>query len=250
MKLSKTLFLFTLFSFSTLAAEEIIKKKYYTLSYNEDHEVANWVSYELDHKRLQNCAKRSNNFRADPQVTTGSAVDADYKGSGFDRGHLVPAGDMKITKEAMSETFFFSNMTPQPAKFNRGQWAQLENLMRAWGRLYQKIWIVTGPVLVDNLPSIGNRNQVSVPEIYFKVVVRQNKNSYEGIGFLMSTDVPHTTLTSYAVSINEVEELTGHDFFQFIDDKLEEKVEDKKNLADWNFSGKFEYFPCGASVAQ
>lgn len=243
--ISKILF-FLLISSSAFSSEEIIHKKFYTLNYNEDHEVANWVSYELDHKRLQNCASRNDNFRPDPDVSTGSATDADYKGSGFDRGHLAPAGDMKFSKEAMKDTFFFSNMTPQPANFNRGKWAQLENLMRAWGSKYNKIWIVTGPILRDDLPAIGRSNKVSVPTDYFKVIVRQSGSSYEGMAFIMPTSVPSADLKSYVVTIDEVEEATGFDFFNFVS----ESVEQKSDLAKWDFSGKFAYFPCQASVAQ
>lgn len=243
--ISKIFLAFVIYS-SAFASEEIIRKKFFTLNYNEDHEVANWVSYELDETKLQNCVKRNDSFHPDPDVTTGSAVDADYKGSGFDRGHLVPAGDMKFHKDAMRDTFVFSNMTPQPANFNRGRWGVLENLMRAWGAKYKKIWIVTGPVLRNDLPAIGKVNQVSVPDEYFKVIVRQNGSSYEGMAFLMPTDVPSPDLKSYVVSIDEVEEKTGFDFFTFVG----EKVEQKSDIAKWDFSGKFEYFPCRASEAQ
>ncbi len=233
-----------LISLGVHSSEEIIKRKNYTLNYNEDHEVANWVSYELDHKKLQNCTKRNDNFRPDPLVSTGSAVDNDYKGSGFDRGHLLPAGDMKHNKEAMSDTFYFSNMTPQPANFNRGVWAKLENMMRSWGLKYGKIWIITGPLLRDNLAFIGSRNHVSVPEQYFKVILREQDNSYEGIGFLMSTSVPSNNLQDYATSIDAIEELTGFDFFEFLEDSTEEEVEGNPSLMNWDMSGKFQYLPC------
>jgi len=153
---------------------------------------------------------------------------------------------MKFHKDAMRDTFVFSNMTPQPANFNRGRWGVLENLMRAWGARYKKIWIVTGPVLRNDLPAIGKLNQVSVPEEYFKVIVRQIGNSYEGMAFLMPTSVPSPDLKSYVVSIDEVEEATGFDFFSFVD----EKVEQKSDINKWDFSGKFEYFPCRVSEAQ
>lgn len=242
-KIILSLLLFSTYAFSS---EEIIRKKSYTLNYNEEHEVANWVSYELDEIKLQNCVKRTDSFRPDPDVSTGSAVDADYKGSGFDRGHLVPAGDMKFHKDAMRDTFVFSNMTPQPANFNRGKWGTLENLMRAWGAKYKKIWIVTGPVLRNDLPAIGKQNKVSVPDEYFKVIVRQSGSSYEGMAFLMPTSVPGPDLKSYVVSIDEVEEATGFDFFSFVD----ESVEKKSDMTKWDFSGKFEYFPCQALEAQ
>ncbi len=236
-----------LISLHAFASEEIIKRANYILSYNEEHEVANWVSYELDHKKLQNCVKRTNSFRADPMVSTGSAVAEDYKGSGFDRGHLVPAGDMKFNAEAMRDTFYFSNMTPQPPKFNQVHWGQLENLIRSWGLRYNKIWIVTGPILKSNLPVIGSKNEVSVPETYFKVILRKTTTSYEGFAFLMGTDIPYADLREYAVTINEVEELTGVDFFQFLDNKVEEKIEGKSDLALWDFNEKFEYLPCQTS---
>lgn len=235
-----------IFTFSSYCAEEIIKRKNYTLNYNEDHEVANWVSYELDHTKLQNCTKRNDNFRSDPLITTGSATDNDYRGSGFDRGHLVPAGDMKHTLEAMSDTFYFSNMTPQPSSFNRGIWSRLENLMRSWGLRYGKIWIVTGPVLKDNLRAIGNRNQVSVPEEYFKVILKKENQAFVGIGFLMSTNLISGKLEEYVVTINEVEELTGFDFFQFLDDKVEEEIEQRSETKNWDMSGRFQYLPCGS----
>lgn len=242
--------LLLLISIPAYGSEEIIKRPNYTLSYNEDHEVANWVSYELDHKKLQNCVKRSNSFKADPMVSTGSAVAEDYKGTGFDRGHLVPAGDMKFNAAAMRDTFYFSNMTPQPPKFNQVKWGQLEHLMRAWGLRYNKIWIVTGPILEDNLPVIGSKNEVSVPNLYFKVVLRKTATSYEGFAFLMGTDVPHADLREYATTINEVEELAGVDFFKFLDDKVEEAIEDKSDLSRWDFSEKFEYLPCQTSGSQ
>lgn len=250
MKNLKALILLLSLPLSLHAAEEIIKRKHYTLNYNEDHEVANWVSYELEKNNLRNCAQRTNSFRVDPAVSTGSATLNDYAKSGYDRGHLVPAGDMKISSEAMKDTFFMSNMAPQPPKFNQGKWAQLENLMRAWASKYQKIWIVTGPVLENGLPVIGKDNQVSVPDKYFKVILRQNGNSYTGIAFLMETSLPHGELRAYTTSINHVEEITGTDYFQFLDNRSEEEVESRFENSQWDFSAKFAYLPCQASVAR
>lgn len=250
MKNLKALILLLSIPLSLHAAEEIIKRKYYTLNYNEDHEVANWVSYELEKNNLRNCAQRMNNFRVDPAVSTGSATLNDYAKSGYDRGHLVPAGDMKISSEAMKDTFFMSNMAPQPPKFNQGKWAQLENLMRAWASKYQKIWIVTGPVLEKGLPVIGKDNQVSVPDKYFKVILRQNGSSYTGIAFLMETSLPYGELKAYTTSINHVEELTRTDYFKFLNDRSEEEIESRFENTQWDFNAKFEYLPCQASVSQ
>lgn len=225
------------------ARGELVKKSKYIINYNEDHEVANWVEYKLDQKSLRNCASRKNNFRSDPNISTGSATPADYKGSGYDRGHLVPAGDMKISAKAMSETFFMSNMTPQPARFNQGQWNHLEVLIRAWASNYGELWIITGPVLQNQLPSIGHSNRVSVPEEYFKVILRKENNEYKGIAFLVPTNVPYPKLSLYTLSIRDLERYTQINFFSFLSSE-QEHIEEIKNLADWNFSARFEYLPC------
>lgn len=224
--------------------DQIIKRSHYQLSYNNEHEVANWVAYTLDHTKIKNCVSRKDDFRADPEILDGSAVLADYSGSGFDRGHLVPAGDMKFDRSAMSSTFFLSNMTPQPAKFNRGLWSSLENLMRAWAFKYKQVWIVTGPVLSEDLPVIGRQNQVSVPSEYFKVILRKESGKWKGIAFLIATSVPFPQLASYAVSIDTIEDMTGIDFFPTLNDSSEEEAESQENESAWDMKAKFNYLPC------
>lgn len=225
----------------SLFDEQIIEHRYYTLSYSEPHEVSRWVSYTLELFQLQNCVNRTSSFKVDPLVKTGSANQADYKGSGFDRGHLLPAGDMKWNQTAMQETFYFSNMTPQPANFNRGKWGSIEELVRAWVLKYKKLWIVTGPVLKDNLPVIGPQ-QVVVPEQYYKVILRQEGKKYLGIGLLISTDVSHSDVKSYITSINHIEAITQIDFFPFLEN---ESTEDEVDYSKWDLKAKFSYPTCG-----
>jgi endonuclease G len=224
--------------------DQVITRKHYSLSYNEHHEVANWVAYPLGHAHIKNCVDRADAFRADPMVTTGSASLEDYKGSNFDRGHLLPAGDMKFDREAMRDTFYLSNMTPQSANFNRGRWKTMENLVRAWALKYNNLLVVTGPILENNLPTIGNQNRVSVPIEYYKVIVVKKGNSYEGIGFLLNVNVPYNDLSLYALSINQIEERSGIDFFSFLKDSEEEQIENRLNVSAWDFKAKFEYLPC------
>lgn len=223
----------------------LIKRDFYELSYNEEHEVANWVAYTLETSQLRACVKRNDRFKSDPLVVTGSSALDDYKGSGFDRGHLLPAGDMKFDTKAMDETFYLSNITPQPGKFNRGMWAKLEMLMRGWALSAGKIWIVTGPILNNSLQVIGKTNKVSVPFEYYKVVLRKEGSSYVGVGFLMNTDVPYPELSSYALDINTVEKIAQIDFFSFLDDKEEERIEGNFEPQKWNFKASFDYLPCG-----
>lgn len=229
---------------------ETIKRDWYTLNYNEEHEVANWVAYTLESSQLRNCVKRGSTFSPDPLISTGSADPLDYQGSGFDRGHLLPAGDMKFERSAMRDTFYISNITPQPARFNRGRWSQLEALVRAWASKYGKIWIVTGPVLRSGLSWIGQQNSVSVPNEYFKVILRKEKKGYIGIAFLVSTDVPYPNLISYALEIDKIEELTSNNFFPFLSPAEERSAERTTTTDDWDFTARFEYLPCGASATQ
>jgi endonuclease G len=223
---------------------QVISRNYYSLSYNESNEVANWVAYHLGHFHIRGCIPRSEAFRIDPLITSGSSSPQDYLKSGFDKGHLLPAGDMKFDKEAMRDSFYMSNMTPQPAKFNRGRWSVLENLMRAWALKYQEIWIVTGPILKSELSTIGNINRVSVPMEYFKVILRKEGETFSGIAFLMSVDVPYQDLSSYTLSIRQLEEYSGINFFPSLNDSEEDEIENEINLGNWDFQAKFNYLPC------
>jgi endonuclease G, mitochondrial len=226
--------------------KEVIERTHYTLSYNEEHNVANWVAYTLERFHLRNCVKRSNSFRIDPLIQNGTASPKDYTHTGFDRGHLLPAGDMKFSAQAMRDTFYMSNVTPQTPLFNRGRWSTLEYLFRAWTYSYQKAWIVTGPIIRSSLPRIGKDNLISVPEEHFKVILVKNKGTYKGIGFIMHADVPFPDLSSYVVSIRQVEELTGIDFFSFLPKEIQEEVENEADAKKWNFNARFDYLPCSA----
>ena len=224
--------------------DQVVNRKFYSLSYNEAHEVANWVAYPLNHSHIRACIDRADAFRADPLISTGSATLDDYRNSGFDRGHLLPAGDMRFDREAMRDTFYLSNMTPQSPNFNRGRWKTLENLVRAWALKYNDLLIVTGPILQNNLPTIGNQNRISVPVEYYKVILKKKGNFYEGVGFLLNVNIPYNDLSLYALSINQIEARAGIDFFPFLNDAEEEKIEDQFNLSAWDFKAKFEYLPC------
>lgn len=224
---------------------EIIDRKYYSLSYNEDHEVANWVAYSLSASQMKNCVGRFSSFRADPLISTGSASLVDYKNSGFDRGHLLPAGDMKFDQQAMRDTFYLSNVTPQTPDFNRGKWSHLELLMRAWAQKYGKVWIVTGPILKKNLPTIGP-SRVSVPHYHYKVLLRKEGKAYKGIGFVMAQNVPYVRLETYALSIRKIEAMTGIDFFHFMPPAEADQIENTVNHLDWDFKAEFNYLPCSA----
>lgn len=218
---------------------EVVEHNYYILSYLEDFEQAEWVYYVLTPEMLRGNASRTNNFRADPRISTGSAHPTDYQNSGFDRGHLVPAADMRVNNLAMRESFYMSNMSPQSIAFNRGVWKKLESLIRAWAS-EEKIHIATGGILVSGLREIGH-NGVEVPDYFYKVIYALQNNKMTA--FLLPNEKGEKTLREYVVSVDQVEKLTNIDFFPQLVDEVEEELESKINLSDWNFSISNAYKP-------
>lgn len=152
------------------STSDIVTHSGYSLSYNEEHEQANWVAYELTSAETIKVFERTDKFLLDYKVKTFTANDKDYSGSGYDRGHLAPASDMGWSSTAMAESFCYSNISPQTASFNRGVWKRLENLIRSWAVEYQSIYIVTSGVLTEGLSTIGY-NKVSVPNYFYKVIL-------------------------------------------------------------------------------
>lgn len=189
---------------------EIVRHSHYVLGYCEDHEQAAWVYYTPSMGSQNEKASRTDDFREDPMVETGSAVPSDYRRSGYDRGHLCPAGDMTSSREVMSETFYMSNMSPQVPAFNRGIWKRLEEQVRDWGKR-ETVWIVTGPVFKDVKGEIGT-NKVTVPGYYYKVVYSSSRR--EMIGFILPNERSKKPLSDYVVSVDSVERFTDLDFFR------------------------------------
>ena len=211
---------------------ERIKHAYYTIAYSEEHEQANWVFYKLNTYMLGGNTSRTDNFRIDDFVSTGSATLADYKGSGYDRGHLCPAGDMVTDLVAMSESFFMSNMSPQDPGFNRGIWKTLEGAVRNWALDEQEVYVVTGPVFKDNIGTIGNG--VTVPGYFYKVIYDPT-DVQKMIAFVLPNRKGEKQLPEYAVTVDYVENITGIDFFSGLADDLESELESKIATEDWKF---------------
>ena len=211
-----------------LKGEKIIHHAGYSFVYSEEHEQAKWIAYVLSNKELVGTFDRSDNFREDPSVSSGSASNLDYAKSGYDRGHLAPAADMKWSEKAMSESFYYSNMSPQSPAFNRGIWKKLEEKVRDWALENDSILIVTGPILPSKnekkLATIGP-NSVAVPEYYYKAILDFKKEKSKSIAFVLPNKGSKLPLKSFVVTIDSLEKLSKIDFFYKLDDKLETKVE-------------------------
>lgn len=204
---------------------QIIEYEGFTIAYNEDHEQAEWVCYLLTKDKLESpVCKRMDNFRPDTNIHYGSADLSDYKHSGYDRGHLAPAGDMKWSKQAMSESFLLSNMSPQVPAFNRGVWKKLEEKVRDIVLEEDSIVVVTGPVLSNGLKKIGE-NDVSVPEFYYKIVFDISGTDQGMLAVLLENKKTSAQLSSSIINIDELEQFTGIDFFPEIADELQDKME-------------------------
>jgi endonuclease G len=217
------------------ASDQIIRHSAYTLCYSEPHEQASWVAYELTRAETQKAVERSNKFMIDPLVKTGSASDADYKASGYDRGHLAPAADMGWSTQAMQESFYYSNMSPQLPSFNRGIWKQLEELVRDWAIAEDTILIITGPILRNGLPTIG-ANKVSIPEYYYKAILDLSGKTHKGIGFILPNRAGSEPLQSYTVSIDSLEKVSGLDFYYQLNDLAEYELEKSACIPCWEWN--------------
>jgi len=213
---------------------EIVKHKYYTLSYSEKNEQAEWVFYLLTKANSIGAVERGNNFRPDPSVPTGSASLLDYRNSGYDKGHLCPAADMSFNTQAMSETFYLSNMSPQVPSFNRGIWKSLEELVRSWAIQEDSIYIITGPIFTKNKGTIGP-DKVTVPGYYYKVIYDPT-GVKKIIAFILPNEkATNKQLSNYSVSVDSVEKVTKIDFFYNLPDDLESRLEKGFDLKLWKF---------------
>ena len=226
---------------------EIRTYGHYSLCYRESYEQAEWSAYCLTAENLVKNASRSDDFRSDSAISTGSATPEDYKKSGYDRGHLSPAADFAFDKTAMSETFYMTNMSPQTGSFNRGIWKDLESTVREWAKKFGRVYVVSGPVLekkAEEYKAIG-KNAVSVPEFYYKVILAplyeddsdrstpEDATTVAAIGFILPNQKCADSFFNYAMSVDQVEDRTGLDFFNELEDRAENSVESGFNLSVW-----------------
>ena len=222
------------FFLPTSTTGQIVHHEGYSLSYSEPHEQAEWVAYELKKEHLSNNDFKRPYFEIDTAVKTGAASWRNYKNSGYDKGHLCPAADRRYSKFAHDETFLTSNITPQEHQFNAGVWNSLEQQTRYWAKQYNGIFVVTGGVLKGQMKSIGNEG-VSVPNQFYKIILDYNNGNPKVLSFLMKHEDSSLPLYQFVVSVDEVEALTGIDFFPELDDELEAKIEASRSYSDWKF---------------
>lgn len=218
----------------TSTTGQIIKHSGYNLSYSEKHEQAEWVAYSLNEKDIVYTNRKRPYFNEDPKVKTKSAHWKNYKKSGYDRGHLCPAGDRRLTLEGYNETFLTSNISPQNHDFNAGIWNKLEQKTRYWAKKYNHLFVVTGGILENNLPTIGDE-KVAVPNHFYKILLDYTQPEIKAIAFLFPHKESDKPLYDFVVSIDELEQKTGIDFFPNLPDDIEQKLEASSSYKGWSF---------------
>lgn len=211
------------------ADEQVIEHEGYTVGWNARRNIPNWVAYELTDAEIDGQEGRADSFRPDPAVA-GCPTSGDYAHSGYDRGHMAPAADMKWSKQAMTESFYLTNVCPQNHNLNSGDWKTLEEKVREWGGEYASVCVCTGPIVTSRHPeTIGRNCSIVVPDAFFKAVLLHNGRSWQAIAFRMNNEPRRGKhgLEHYACSVDEIETVTGLDLFCNLPDSIETVVESK-----------------------
>lgn len=212
--------------------EIILRKKSYVVSYNQDTRMPNWVAWQLTAEHTDGELKRMNNFHEEENCPRPRATLQDYKGSGWSRGHMCPAGDNKWSRDAMYDSFSLVNVCPQDSKLNSGVWNSLEMDCRQWTRQYGEVYIVCGPVLMKRQHETIGPNKVVVPEAFFKVVLCM-VGKPKAFGVVVRNNEGTKKRDLYYNSVDDVERLTGLDFFPSLPDDIEKVVEAEVNMDEW-----------------
>lgn len=215
-------------------SEDIVRYSGFTASYNHTTLCPNWVAYELTYNEVDgDYDNKNSNFSRDPNLNGPQASREDYSNSGWDKGHMAPKADMRWSSQAYWQSFYFTNICPQNHKFNAGDWNTLEKSVRNWARKYERIWIVCGPIFTDHkYGTIGNA-KVQVPDKFFKALLIKTGSDYQSIAFVMSNNGEHHPQNSYAMSVDQLEEIIHRDLFPNLDDPIETAVERDFDLSYW-----------------
>lgn len=213
------------------------QEKEYTgfrLSFNSENRTPNWVAWELLGSEVSDSkASRSNKFWQDTDLYN-CPTTRDYTRSGFDRGHLCPAADQKWSQQAMEDCFSMANMCPQDHDLNTGAWNTLENRSRNWALRDSALVIVAGPIYTDSDTQTIGEAKVRVPGAFFKVMIAPYVDKPRGIAFIYPNMSSPGSMEQYVTTIDEVERLTGHDFFYRLPDEIENSIEATSSFKEWN----------------
>jgi endonuclease G len=214
--------------------EQLLRRKGYLASYNRYTKEPNWVAWHLTKEHLSGTVKRpGNGWHEDPQVPSPRATHADYKKSGWSRGHMCPAGDNKWDSDAMYDTFLYSNVCPQHPRLNSGDWNEIEIACRRWAQNFNDIYIICGPIYFRKEHQTIGANRIMVPDAFFKVVICLN-GTPKGIGFICRNTKGNRRKDMYVNSISQVERITGMTFFPNLPSDISFMVKNGADIKSWD----------------
>lgn len=207
------------------ADDEILRYEGFVLSYDTKALIPKWVAYELTAEKVAGTEPRANGFSMDPSYRKKQAMREDYSNSGWDKGHMAPAADMRWSRTAMKESFYLTNICPQDHELNGHDWNTLEKNIRNLAVEYGKVWIVCGPIIGENRYGTIGRNRVIVPDAFFKAILVKDGNAYRSAAYVMDNRSGHHSMKSYSMSVDELEKITGLDFFCSLDEDAQKIAE-------------------------
>ena len=236
---------------------QVLERLSYTLSYNSETKNPNWVAWHLTRTHTDGPYSRKgvpyydeqgnvigvgevsssicrNGYFVDLEVPPPRQEHDDWRNNEYhmSHGHMCPAGDNKWDKTAMNQSFLLTNMCPQEEKLNNGGWKTLEEKCRTWAIKYGDIYIVAGPIYNSSTHRTIGENKIAVPDAFFKVVLCINEEP-KALGFIYPNDTEKHLIRQSVCSVDEVERITGFDFFFNLPDEIEKGVEENANLHDW-----------------
>jgi endonuclease G, mitochondrial len=232
---------------------EVVEHAAMVIGFDCEYKMASWVFHVLTPDVSFGNVTRTDDFRQDDRLSCESAVEGDYfnriekpNGTfgydpfGFDRGHLAPSADFRWSATALSESYYYSNMSPQRPEFNQDSWAELESLLRRIVDLEKKtFYIITGPVLRPDLTQVPRSvNGLKIPELHYKIIVDVSADQPRGMAFIMPNKKADQRLSNYVVSIDSLERLTGLNFFPLLSKEMEELIEGKADFEAWKTQAK------------
>ena len=210
----------------------LLVRKGYITSYNPDTRCPNWVFWHLTGEHTDGDVPRLNNYFEDEDVPLPRATDDDYRRSGWTHGHMCPAADNKWDEVAMRESCLLTNICPQHGSLNSGLWNTIEGDCRQWARKYGDVYIVCGPVFLNREHETIGENKVVVPEAFFKVILCL-QGTPKAIGYVVRNNEGKKKKDQFINTVDEVERITGYDFFPALPDSIEDVVEAYANIKEW-----------------
>lgn len=213
-------------------SDQMIDRSGFALGYSNSRRQALWVSYILTAEHLNAPqVKRSNKFRPDPLLKFDPVRPEQYNRTGFDRGHLAPASDMTYSRETMEQSFFMTNISPQLPACNRGVWKRIETRIRDWARQESQLYVITGPVFTGESRCMKGTD-IPIPDAFYKVALDLTP-PMKMIAFLVPNRASKRPIRSFVVTVDEVEAVTGMNFFTNLDDRIEAELERNSDIGEW-----------------